>query len=168
LDGAYTVRQAAKKPGISPRRVKHLRKAVREQGDGGVIHGNAGRHPGNDVGKAVRKKNIALKETEKYGEANFTDFRERLLGYEGIEVGYTCLGAIPRGAGIASPKTRGSTGARHNRRERRATFGELVQTDASPFDRPGIGTRYALHGFRDDATGDIPGLYIRESECLQE
>ncbi|MDR0722666.1 MAG: helix-turn-helix domain-containing protein [Treponema sp.] len=41
IDGAYTVRQAARKLGISPRRVKSLKKAVREQGAGAVIHGNA-------------------------------------------------------------------------------------------------------------------------------
>jgi hypothetical protein len=39
--GAYAAKQAARKPGISARWVKALKKAVREQGDGAVIHGNA-------------------------------------------------------------------------------------------------------------------------------
>jgi hypothetical protein len=34
IDGAYTAQQAARKLGISTRWVKHLKKSVREQGDG--------------------------------------------------------------------------------------------------------------------------------------
>jgi hypothetical protein len=52
-------------------------------------------------------------------------------------------------------------------RERRAKFGELVQTDATPYDWFGTGVHYALHGFQDDATGEILGLYLCEYECLQ-
>jgi hypothetical protein len=52
-------------------------------------------------------------------------------------------------------------------RERRAKFGELVPTDATPYDWFGRGVQYALHGFQDDATGDILGLYLCEHESLQ-
>ncbi|MDR3131179.1 MAG: hypothetical protein LBU18_06495 [Treponema sp.] len=31
----------------------------------------------------------------------------------------------------------------------------------------GFGVQYALHGFQDDATGDILGRYLWEHECLQ-
>ena len=51
IDGVYTVKQAARKLGMSTRWVKHLKRAVREQGDGAVIHGNAGRHPANVTGE---------------------------------------------------------------------------------------------------------------------
>jgi transposase len=47
IDGGYTAKQTAGKFGISTRRVKHLKKAVREQGEEAVIHGNAERHPAN-------------------------------------------------------------------------------------------------------------------------
>jgi hypothetical protein len=43
----------------------------------------------------------------------------------------------------------------------------LVQTDATPFDWFGTGVQYALHGFQDDASGEIRGLYLCEHECLQ-
>jgi hypothetical protein len=61
IDGVYTVKQAARKPGVSAWRVKALKKAVREQGDGAVIHGNAGRHPVNATGEKIREKITALK-----------------------------------------------------------------------------------------------------------
>jgi hypothetical protein len=37
IEGAYTVKQAVRKLGVSTRRVKQLKKDVREQGDGAVI-----------------------------------------------------------------------------------------------------------------------------------
>jgi hypothetical protein len=51
-------------------------------------------------------------------------------------------------------------------RERRAKV-RGTQTGVTPFDWFGIGVQYALHGFQDDATGDILALYLCEHECLQ-
>jgi hypothetical protein len=51
-------------------------------------------------------------------------------------------------------------------RERRAKTGELLQTDASPYDWFGTGVQYFPRGFQDGASGDIPGLYLCEHECL--
>ena len=167
IDGAYTVKQAARKLGVGTRRVKSLKKAVREQGDGAVIHGNSGRHPANVTDEAIRAKIIALKKNGAYEQANFTHFRELLEEREQITISYTSLSCVLKGAGIASPKTRRSAGERRTMRERRAKFGELVQTDASPFDWLGLGVPCALHGYQDDATGDILGLYFCEHECLQ-
>jgi hypothetical protein len=62
----YTVKQVAWKPGVSTRRVKSLKKAVREQGDGVVIHGNRWKHPVNTADEAVRKRIIVLKKGDKY------------------------------------------------------------------------------------------------------
>jgi transposase len=166
-DGVYTVKQAARKLGISARRVKSMKKAVREQGDGAVIHGNSGRHPANVTSEAVREKIIALKKSDRYSKANFTRFREPLEEQERIRISYTALSGILKAAGMSSPKTRRSAGERRTMRERRAKFGELVQTDATPFDWFGVGVQCALHGFQDDATGDILGLYLCEHECLQ-
>jgi transposase len=78
IDGAYTVKQAARKLGMSGRWVKRLKKAVREQGDGAVIHGNSGRHPAHVTGEAIRAKIIALKKSGAYETANLTHFRELL------------------------------------------------------------------------------------------
>jgi hypothetical protein len=44
---------------------------VQEQGDGAVIHGNAGRHPANATDEGIRKKIIALKKSDVYRKALF-------------------------------------------------------------------------------------------------
>jgi transposase len=162
LDGAYTVARAAGKLGVSPRWVKQLKRKVREQGDGAVVHGNSGRHPANCTDEALQAKIIKLKKSEKYRLANFAHFRELLEEHENIKIGSSCLCAVLKGGGIVSPKTHRSSGARHDVRPRRRKCGELVQTDASPFDWFGTGVLSALHGFQDDATGDILGLYFCE------
>jgi transposase len=61
IDGAYTVKQAARRLDVSTCRVKSLKKAVRERGNGSVIHGNAGRPPANATDETIRKKIIGLK-----------------------------------------------------------------------------------------------------------
>ena len=42
----------------------------------------------------------------------------------------------------------------------------MLQADGTPFDWFGNGQRYSLHGFIDDATGKITGLYMCKNECL--
>jgi len=39
---------------------------------------------------------------------------------------------------------------------------ELVQTGTAPFDRFGDGNMFALRGYQDDATEDIPGYMLAE------
>ncbi|GHU62775.1 hypothetical protein FACS189445_5900 [Spirochaetia bacterium] len=167
LDGKYTVSFMAKKLGISERQVKRLKRAVRENGDGTVIHGNSGRHPANYKSEELRQRIIGLKRSNNYNDANFTYFRELLLERENIKIGYTTLSAILKGAGIVSKKTHRVGGQTFKRRKRRSAFGELLQADATPYDWWGTGTRQALHGYIDDATGRLVGLYMCQNECLQ-
>jgi hypothetical protein len=99
-------------------------------------------------------------------QANFTHLRE-LLEEEQIQISYTIRSGMLKEAGITSAETRRNVGERRTMRERRVTWGELVQTDASPCDWFGLGIQYAVSGFKEEATGDIPGWYLCEYECLQ-
>lgn len=45
-------------------------------------------------------------------------------------------------------------------------MGELVQADGTPFDWFKDGHMYSIHGFIDDATGQVLGAYMCEHECL--
>ena len=53
-----------------------------------------------------------------------------------------------------------------HRRKRKECEGMLVQNGGTPFDWFNIGKKYSLHGYIDDATGKILGLYMCENECL--
>lgn len=45
-------------------------------------------------------------------------------------------------------------------------MGEIVQADGTPFDWFKDGHMYSIHGFIDDATGQVLGAYMCEHECL--
>jgi transposase len=166
MDRTYSVKQVAMRLRLSERRVKQLKRAFQEQGAGAVIHGNSGRHPANATSETLREKIITLKKSNDYADTNFTHFQELLKEREGIAVSYSTVSTILKTAGIVSKKKHRTEGKRFRRRKRRSSFGELLQTDATPFDWFGTGKRQALHGFIDDATGMITALYLCENECL--
>jgi transposase len=166
VEGRYTVKEAAGRLGLSTRRIKQLKKAFREQGGSAFIHGNSCRHPANYTDEALRENIITLKKTAAYSETNFTHFRELLAERENITVSYTTLCSILKNAGVTSKRKHRTEGKRFRRRNRRKAFGALIQADASSFEWFCDGKRYTLHGFIDDATGKIAGLYFCLNECL--
>ena len=166
-DGLFTVREVAERLHLCTRRVKYLKAAYRKIGDAAFVHGNKGRVPANKVPDAIRKQIVDLKATEIYAKANFAHFAE-ILQEQGISYDYTTIRNILVNAGIKSPKCRRpkKDKAPHPPRPRREAFGEMLQADASPFDWLGTGEMCALHGYVDDATGNVTGLYLCKNECL--
>jgi hypothetical protein len=143
-----------------------MKQQVRSQGEGAVVHGNSGRHPANYTEESLRRRIVVLKKTDPYDQTNFAYFRELLEERETITIGYTALRGILKEAGIVSPKTHRGSGRKFRRRTRKSRFGEMLQADATPFDWFGTGKRLALHGFIDDATGQIVALHFCANECL--
>ena len=165
LEGRLTVSQAANALGLSERRIKQLKKEVKERGVQSIIHGNRGRKPVHTIDSKLAQRIVELKNSYAYQEANFLHFQELLEEYEGIKISYSALYDILRKANIKSPKKHRKT-KKHHRRKRKASAGMMLQADGTPHDWFGIGKKYALHGFIDDATGSITGLYMCENECL--
>jgi transposase len=165
-EGHYTVKQVAERLKLSEGRVKQLKAAYRKVGDHAFTHGNTGRIPVNKMPDETRKKIIELKISETYIKANFTHFTEILAEF-GITYSITTIRKILTAAGHKSPKSRRPRKEikSHPSRPRREHFGEMLQADASPFNWLGTG-ELALHGFQDDATGCITGLYLCKNECL--
>jgi hypothetical protein len=166
-DGLFTIRKVAERLRLCTRRIKYLKAAYRSIGDAAFIHGNKGRVPANKIPDDIRKKIVALKMTEPYLGANFAHFTEILQEY-GISYTYSTIRNILTSAGITSPKCHRPHKERvpHPPRPRREAFGELLQADASPHDWLGTGEKYALHGYIDDATGCVTGLYLAKHECV--
>lgn len=165
IKGEYTVKQVAIALGLSERRVKQIKKEVKENGVKSIQHGNRGRKPKNTISDETRKRILNLRSSYEYEISNFKHFQELLKERENIDISYSALYNILRNAGIKSPKRHRKTKL-HHRRKRKECEGMMLQADGTPFDWFGDGQKYSLHGFVDDATGKITGLYMCKNECL--
>lgn len=165
LEGKLTVSEAAKVLSSTERRIKQLKKEVKANGVETIIHGNRGRKPAHTIDQKLAQQIIELKNSFKYQEANFLHFQELLEEYENIKISYSALYDILHKSNIKSPKKHRKT-KKHHRRKRKAAAGMMLQADGTPHDWFGISKKYSLHGFIDDATGAITGLYMCEHECL--
>ena len=165
IKGECTVKQVANALGLSERRVKQIKKEVKENGVKSIQHGNRGRKPKNTIPDETRKKILELRSSYEYEISNFKHFQELLKERENIDISYSALYNILRNAGIKSPKKHHKTKL-HHRRKRKECEGMMLQADGTPFDWFENGEKYSLHGFIDDATGKVTGLYMCKNECL--
>ena len=165
ISGKCTVKQVADTLGLSERRVKQIKREVKENGVKSIQHGNRGRKPKNTISDETRKKILELRSSYEYEISNFKHFQELLKERENIDISYSALYNILRKAGIKSPKKHRKSKL-HHRRKRKESEGMMLQADGTPFDWFGDGNQYSLHGFIDDATGKITGLYMCKNECL--
>lgn len=165
IKGQCTIKQVAAALGISERRVKQIKKEVKENGVKSIQHGNRGRKPKNTISDKVRKTILELRSSYEYEISNFKHFQEILEERENIKISYSALYNILRTAGIKSPKKHHKSSL-HHRRKRKECEGMMLQADGTPFDWFNNGENYSLHGFIDDATGKITGLYMCKNECL--
>ena len=165
IKGKCTVKQVADALGLSERRVKQIKKEVKENGVKSIQHGNRGRKPKNTISDETRKRILELRSSYEYEISNFKHFQELLKERENIDISYSALYNILRNAGIKSPKKHHKSKL-HHRRKRKECEGMMLQADGTPFDWFGSGEKYSLHGFIDDATGKVTGLYMCKNECL--
>ena len=165
IKGQCTIKQVALALGLSERRVKQIKKEVKENGVKSIQHGNRGRKPKNTISDETKNKILELRRSYEYEISNFKHFQELLKERENIEISYSALYNILRKAGIKSPKKHRKKKL-HHRRKRKEAEGMMLQADGTPFDWFGNGEKYSLHGFIDDATGKITGLYMCKNECL--
>ena len=165
IKGECTVKQVANALGLSERRVKQIKREVKENGVKSIQHGNRGRKPKNTISDETRKRILELRSSYEYEISNFKHFQELLNERENIDISYSALYNILRNAGIKSPKKHRKTKL-HHMRKRKECEGMMLQADGTPFDWFGNGQKYSLHGFVDDATGKITGLYMCKNECL--
>jgi transposase len=166
IENKLTVKEAAISLGLSTRQILRLKKGVKTSGANALMHKNTGRKPHHAICSSLREKIIALRNSPTYSNANFCHFQELLAEYENIKISYSALYALLKKAGISSPKKRRRF-REHRRRKRKEQEGLLIQLDASPFSWLEDGKTYHLHGGIDDATGQLVGLYLAESECLE-
>jgi transposase len=125
-----TVRQAAELMGLSLRQARRVYKRFKAQGDRGLVHQLRGRRSNRRLSDDVRDRTVKLHQ-EKYSDFGPTFACEK-LAEAGLTLSPDTLTAILKDRGLWQRKRR--RGRHRKRRERRASFGSLVQLDGSHHD----------------------------------
>jgi transposase len=161
-DGHLTVVAAAAALGIGLRQARRLRRAYREHGDAGLVHGLRGRPSNRTTDDAARAAVLKLYR-QKYAGFGPTLACEYLARDDGHAVSHDALGRWLRAEGLF--ERRRKRGKHRLRRARRKCAGELVQMDGSWHDWfEGRGPWCCLMVMVDDATGRLSArFYDRET-----
>ncbi|WP_420265682.1 ISNCY family transposase [Candidatus Magnetominusculus dajiuhuensis] len=157
MDRRITQREAAEMLGVSERQIRRLIRSVRDVGAVGIVHKGRGRESKRKTPEDIRGKAIEMYET-KYNDFGPTLAAEKLLEHDGIEISDETLRGWLICAGLWQKRRKR---AEHRRwRERKGSFGEMVQLDGSHHDwLEGRGPELVLMGYIDDATGNVYGRF---------
>jgi hypothetical protein len=152
IDRHITQKASAVMLGLSERQIRRLVRAVREEGDTGIIHKSRGRPSNRIVSKKVKEKALSLYK-KKYPDFGPTLASEKLYEIDGIRVSDETLRKWLIEAGLWKRRRKRSS---HRRwRQRKECFGEMVQIDGSQHDwLEGRGPELVLMGYIDDATNN--------------
>ena len=169
-EGKYTLRQASESTGYSTRWLSKLKNEYKLKGDKVLEHVGKG-HPAYNKIPEKTKLEIFKIYQSRYKDVNFAYFREALEKYEAIKISLPSLRNIMKEYDIVSPKARKPKRKkpRHEPRPRRINFGDLLQTDGTPYEwfyKFKNTKKYCITGFIDDATSIVTALYMTENECL--
>src|SRR5713226_4172742 len=158
--------EAARRMKLTDRQVRRLLRGLRERGDRVVLHGLRGR-PSNRKLEARFEQRVVARIRQRYADFGPTLAGEH-LAQEGLVVSRETLRKWMAQAALWRPRTK-RVKAVHVWRERRASFGELVMQDSSPFrwleER---GPACHLIALIDDATSRIWGRFTEQDTIFQK
>lgn len=126
-EGRLAQVDAAEQLGLTARQVRRLLKRFARQGDAGLVHGSRGQPSNRRINGNFRRRVL-----RRY-KSRYHDFGPTLAAEKLTEDGLAVSDETLRGWLIAEGLWREkSQGERHRaRRERKACFGQMIQTDAS-------------------------------------
>ena len=158
--GELTLVQAAPLMGLGYRQTKRVWRRYQAQGDAGLVHRSRGRPSRRRKPGKVRARVLGLAAEAKYADFGPTLLAEQLAG-AGIQVDHETVRRWLLAAGQRTVRRRGQ---RHRQwRERKASFGELVQLDGSHHDWfEGRRARCVLMVMVDDATNTVWAQFHEE------
>jgi hypothetical protein len=158
--GRLTQVAAAQRMKITDRQVRRLLQRVREAGDRAVIHGLRGRPSNRKLGVAFERK-VLTRVSQRYADFGPTLAAEH-LAQDGLALSRETLRKWMSKAAFWRPRSQ-RVKKIHVWRERRASFGELVMQDSSPFrwleDR---GPACQLIAMIDDATSRVYARFVEQ------
>ena len=151
---------AAKRLQVTDRHVRRMLLGLRERGDGALVHGLRGR-PSNRRLAAKLQEKILARLRQRYADFGPTLAAEH-LAQEGFAVSRETLRKWMTRAALWRPR-RQRVKAVHVWRERRASFGELVMQDSSPFRwLENRGPACHLIALIDDASSRLWGRFTEQ------
>jgi len=153
IERQLTQKAVSKILGLSERQVRRLVKAVREEGELGIIHRSRGQPSNRRLSDKLKEKVIKLY-SRKYPDFGPTLAAEKLLDLDGVRISDETLRKWLLEAGLWRKKRKWSVYRQW--RPRRSCFGEMVQMDGSHHDwLEGRGPKLVLMGYIDDATNRV-------------
>lgn len=157
IEGQITQKAASAMIGLSERQARRLIRAVRQEGERGVVHRSRGRPSNRRIPGKI--KNKALQQyRKKYRDFGPTLATEKLMELDGIKVSAETLRQWLLEGGLWQKRRKRSL---HRRwRPRKDCFGQMVQMDGSHHDwLEGRGPELVLMGYIDDATNRVFGRF---------
>ncbi|MEK7851194.1 MAG: ISNCY family transposase [Deltaproteobacteria bacterium] len=152
IDRHITQKASALMLGLSERQIRRLVRAVREEGDTGIIHKSRGRPSNCMVSEKVKEKALSLYK-KRYPDFGPTLASEKLYEIDGIRVSDETLRKWLIEADLWNRRRKRL--AHRSWRPRKECFGEMVQIDGSHHDwLEGRGPELVLMGYIDDATNN--------------
>lgn len=148
---------AASLIGVTERQIRRIIKAVREEGDKGIIHKARGKTSPRRIPEKIKNRTLELYK-KKYPDFGPTLASEKLLEIDNITISDESLRKWLIEEGIW--KRRRKRSGHKQWRLRKACFGEMVQMDGSHHDwLEGRGPELVLMGYIDDATNTTFGRF---------
>jgi transposase-like protein len=162
-DGDITNKEASIRLGIKVRQVQRIKRAVEKDGKKGAVHGSKGQVPSNATSDAITKKVSSFFKEKKHQDFGPTFAQEKLADI-GINLNPETLRLLMIKKKLWKSKPRRGPQIVHEWRERKESFGELVQFDGSYHDWFESGGEECLLAAIDDATSKIVHAVFEDNE----
>ncbi len=152
IDRHITQKTASSIIGITERQIRRITKAVRDEGEKGIIHKSRGMASNRRIPDKIRSKVLMLYK-KKYPDFGPTLACEKFSEIDDINISTESLRKWLIEAGIWKRRRKRT---RHRQwRQRKECFGQMVQMDGSHHDwLEGRGPELVLMGYIDDATSN--------------
>ena len=163
MDGDITNREAGIRLGLKVRQVQNLKRAIEKEGRRGAIHKTKGKVSHNATEESITKKVITFLKKKQHSDFGPT-FAQEKLEKAGITINTETLRLLMIKEDLWKEKKRRSPGMIHQWRERKESYGELVQFDGCYHDWFEDGKEHCLLASIDDATSRIVQAVFEENE----
>jgi transposase-like protein len=166
IDRDITNQEASVKLGVNKRQVQRLKRRVESNGKQGVVHGLKGHTAHNATNEKIRKKITTFFKNKKRADFGPTFAQEKLMK-DKVTVNRETLRLIMVKEDIWKVKKRRGSEIHRDWRERKDTYGEMIQFDGSYHDWLENGQEQCLLGAIDDATSDIVNAIFEDNEGVR-